>query len=148
MKKILPLLAMMFLLSGCSGFAVMAGAELLKKYWYSRPPLSLSEQRQWIRNREFVIYLSPKAFLKECGKPDKQGIWNYTVKKGYFVTEWNNALKYKKDLQIAWVYENRPDDGGRILFFHDNRLMSDLEWKAYQERARAETFLNDVKGCE
>jgi len=102
--------------------------------------MSLSKQKQCIRDRQFVIELSPKAFLKEWGKPDKQGVWNYTVKKGYYVTEWNNALKYRKDLEIAWVYENRPDDGGRILFFYGNHLMSDLGWKSYQERERAETF--------
>jgi len=142
MKKILVLLATMFLLSGCSGFAVGAGAQLLAKYQDTpRPPrMSLSKQKQCIRDRQFVIELSPKAFLKEWGKPDKQGVWNYTVKKGYYVTEWNNALKYRKDLEIAWVYENRPDDGGRILFFYGNHLMSDLGWKSYQEREREETF--------
>jgi uncharacterized protein YceK len=146
MKNILVLLATMFLLSGCSGFAVGAGAQLLAKYMDSRPryvQMSLSKQRQCIRNHQFVIELSPKAFLKEWGKPDRQGIWDYTVRKGYCVTEWNNALKYKKDLEIAWVYENRPDDEGRILFFYENRLMSSLEWNAYQKREGAETLPND-----
>jgi len=138
MKKIFVLLSTMFLLSGCSGFAVGAGADLLQKYTSRPPQMSLSKQKQCIRNRQFVVELSPKAFLKEWGKPDKQGIWDYTVKKGYYVKEWNNTLKYVTNLEIAWVYENRPDDGGRILFFYGGHLMSDLGWKAYQERE--ETF--------
>ena len=140
MKKILALLATMFLLGGCRA---PVGYELLDKLPKQPPQMSLSKQKQCIRNRQFVIDLSPKAFLKEWGKPDKQGIWDYTVKKGYYVTEWNNALKYKKDLEIAWVYENRPDNEGRILFFYNNRLMCSLEWRAYQKREGAETLPND-----
>jgi uncharacterized protein YceK len=103
MKKILVLLAAMFLLSGCTGFAVGAGAKSLNKYLdtYRPPRMSLSKQKQCIRNRQFVIDVSPKAFLKEWGKPDKQGAWNYNVEKGYYVTEWNNQLEHEKTLEIV-----------------------------------------------
>ena len=140
MKTIVVLLATLFLLSGC----VPVAYELSNKYLPKQPPqMSLSKQKECIRNRQFVIDLSPKAFLKEWGNPDKQGIWDYTVKKGYYVTEWNNALKYKKDLEIAWVYENTPDNEGMILFFYNNRLMCSLEWKTYQKREGVDTLPND-----
>jgi hypothetical protein len=51
-------------------------------------------------------------------------------------------------LEIAWVYENRPDNEGRILFFYNNRLMCNFEWRAYQKREGAETLPIKLKECK
>ena len=164
MKKILVLLAAVFLLGGCGapgaigGFgAGMGVAWLAQKFQKSKyqksanvSQLPVYQQRQLVRKHIFSVGLSPKAFLKEWGKPDKQGVWQYNIEKSsYEVTEWKDRLGDGEALKMVWVYENKPDDEGRILFFRKNYLSSTFEWKAYQEKERQELLPNDeIKGSE
>lgn len=138
-------MCLLIVCTSCGGYFAVpeVGIVLFKLVEYSEKitskPLHLPEdvnkgdQREFVRNHFFVRGLSPEPFLKEWGKPDKQGVW--LEKDGNYEIEYCEP-ECGETLNKVWVYEKKPGDQGTILFFYENILTASYPWKAYQEGKR------------
>ena len=82
------------------------------------------------------------AFLKEWGKPDKQGTWveeggQYRIAVGIRGAEIGGR---KKSYNDVWIYERQ----NKILFFTNYRLVAHYDWNEYQKVERGREKLPGI----